>query len=160
MQFRLSVAGEEKKNLSDDNGQSVRVIIGNVRKSSNDPRHRQTSFLSLIEYPIIKIFQPSLLRLTRHSFCMTMPLLFICQRVVLIHTLWYYLPGVFGALNTSVCFAGVSLSGWDPFCFSRTRSISLWMEVKVRGFFSFVLWALTDDTFWADKVQQKSFCSQ
>ena len=60
MQFRLSVAGEEKKNLSDDNGQSVRVIIGNVRKSSNDPRHRQTSFWSSIEYPIIKIFQPTI----------------------------------------------------------------------------------------------------
>ena len=95
-----------------------------------------------------------------HSFCMTIPLFFNCQRVVLIHTPWYYLPGVFGALNTSVCFAGVSLSGWDPFCFSRTRSISLWMEVKVRGFFSFVLWALTDDTFWVDKVQQQSLCSE
>ena len=67
MQFRLSVAGEEKKNLSDDNGQSVRVIIGNVWKSSNDPRHRQTSFLSSIEYPIMKIFQPSLLWLTTPS---------------------------------------------------------------------------------------------
>ena len=67
MQFRLSVAGEENKNLRDDNGQLVRVIIGNVRKSSNDPRHRQTSCLSLIEYLIIKIFQPSLSWLTTPS---------------------------------------------------------------------------------------------